>query len=171
MTSAIPVHFELKCRPHFLCLLLILATAAGSPSAKAQPAVQVGVRGGYNFGPAESSFVGADVRIGLPLLSLKLNPAAEYAFAGEGGPQLDATLNLLYTFGGDDGVALPYVGAGYAWTRTYPEDQDYSHGYRSVNLVSGLSFRMGPLRPFVQANARLGTFTTYVASGGVLLSF
>ncbi len=86
------------------------------------------------------------------------------------------SLNALLSFG--PGILFtPYVGGGIGISRTsisvdIPGFDSVSDTDTGLNLVGGVRFGVGPLRPFVQAQVTmLGDVELVTLSGGLLFKF
>lgn len=152
-----------------LLTVLGLFALAAAP-ANAQTLIEVGPRVGYEIDDLEEVYVGADVRVGLPTLPVKINPVFDYYFS-DGASVWQIDVNALYEFGIDNQAFTPYAGAGVALVGVNP-DSDFvdSSTEPGFNIVGGAVFGFGQLRPFVNARITLGDFDTTTLGGGVLFT-
>ncbi|HKQ61832.1 MAG TPA: hypothetical protein VJS92_11095 [Candidatus Polarisedimenticolaceae bacterium] len=124
----------------------------------------VDVRGGY-YADTEAGFVGGGW-LGQfnPDRAWYFNPNAEFAFSGD----MDRiTLNgdVHYDFPSDHRVAY-WVGGGPAVLRNHPDvgDDDTDLG---LNLLAGLGFKQGSVRPFLQGKLTLSDDSEAVVALGI----
>jgi opacity protein-like surface antigen len=160
----------------FLSLLGALSVRAQVPS---PITFELGPRVGYDIGgDVEKTFVGADARLGIMALPIDFQATFDYYFMEENTTFWQLSLNALLSFG--PGVLFtPYVGGGIGISRTsgsidIPGFDDFgaSDTDTGLNLVGGVRFGVGPLRPFVQAQVTmLGDVELVTVAGGLLFKF
>ncbi len=166
--------------PYRILSLLFLG-ALGALSVRAQVpspvTFELGPRVGYDIGgDVEEFFIGADARLGVIALPIDFQATFDYYFMEENTTFWQLSLNALLSFG--PGILFtPYVGGGIGISRTpisvdIPGFDSVSDTDTGLNLVGGVRFGVGPLRPFVQAQVTmLGDVELVTLSGGLLFKF
>ena len=172
-------------------LLFLVLTLTGASAARAQTQFAVGPRLGFELDSYDAFFVGADVRISTPNLPVVFNPTLDYYFLDKDDylPRLSGVdfsltflqlgLNAIYEFVLEDQSFTPYAGAGVAVTRVSVSADVAGVGSDSegdneggLNLLGGVVFESESFRPFVQAQATVGSDANFLSViGGVLFSF
>lgn len=177
-------------------LFALLLLAAPSPT-QAQTTFELGPRVGYEVDQLEEVSLGADLRVSTVQLPFQLNGTFDYYFASddfdiddfdEGDEREEAftgaenvfrfTANGLYQFGFDNQVFTPYAGPGLSVTRISYSDEsvdffedDANTTELGLNVVGGAEFRLGNLRPFVQAEFVVsGNAEPAQVTGGLLFN-
>lgn len=151
-------------------LALLLAVVAFAPERAEAQAIEIGPRIGYEVDNWEALFVGAEARVSVAALPIRLNPYFDYYFLDDAGP-IDQSLiqfgaNALYEFGIANQAFTPYAGAGLAISRYSLGDASNSEA--GLNLLFGSRFGFGNIRPFAQANITIGDYDFFSVQGGVL---
>lgn len=151
-------------------LAVILPTTA-----TAQSRIEVGPRVGIDAGDIEEPFVGADVRIGLPMSPIVINPTFDYYFVDDPLTFWSVSGNALYRFGVDNQVFTPYSGAGLGLFRS-SVDGGGSATDLGINAIFGAEFLFGSVRPFVEAQyspvfSEGSTTSLFNVKGGLLFGF
>ena len=101
--------------------------------------------GGWYTEPTSQFHVGAGARFGLT--SFTFNPNLEYIFVDSGKSytlNLDGTMSVMPL-----GVGSLYVGGGFGWITTDP-DQGDSNTDTGINLLGGFGLNAVPLKPYGQ---------------------
>lgn len=151
-----------------------------APSASGQGvSFEIGPRLGADvFGDVEEIFLGADARIGIPALPVKINPTFDYYFTdGFDFYQFSANALLDITGGAMPNIS-PYVGAGLGISNI-SVDVDTPFGSISgddsdigINLIGGASISAGGFNPFAQVQVTLlGDLDLITVAVGTLFSF
>jgi hypothetical protein len=161
-----------------LSALFALLLLAAVP-AQAQTAISIGPRVGYET-DAESIFVGADARIGVAALPIRLNPTFDFFLLneddfGNDASQIQLTVNALYELGIENTTFTPYAGGGLSYVRRsfdVPEDVDIedSNSEIGLNVIGGAEFtNIGGFVPFAQGEFVLGgDYSPFKITGGIL---
>ena len=172
-------------------LLFLALFLTGAGTAHAQTQFAVGPRLGFELDSYDAFFVGADVRISTPNLPVVLNPTLDYYLIDKDDylPRLSGVdfsitflqlgLNAIYEFVLEDQPFTPYAGAGVAITRVSVSADVEGLGSDSegdneggLNLFGGVVFESESFRPFIQAQATVGSDADFLSViGGVLFSF
>ncbi|WP_457654427.1 outer membrane protein [Rhodocaloribacter sp.] len=156
-----------------LVLLLAVMTTGASP-ARAQLRLDVAPRLGFDLvGDVEEFFLGLDARVGLDALPVILNPAFDYYFTESPLNVSQFSINALYPLRYPG--LRPYVGGGIGITRLSIDRDgrgfggfDKSDTDVGLNLIGGVVFRTGNLRPFAQAQITFGDVDLFTVAGGLL---
>jgi opacity protein-like surface antigen len=149
--------------------LAMLMLIGSTKSADAQ-AFEIGPRIGYEVDAWDALSVGADARLAMGALPVRVNPYFDYYLTDDIGNRstslVQLGLNALYEFGVANQAFTPYAGAGLAVTR-------WNNGITTdtnpgLNLIFGSKFGFGSVRPFVQADITVGDRDFFNVRGGVL---
>lgn len=123
--------------------------------------------------------IGARIYAGLPLTGLELVGAFDYFFPSEEGLNyFEVNANALYSLplAGMTGFR-PYVGGGLNIARG-SLDVDLPEGFGDIstsdtemglNLIGGLEFGFGPIKPFAELRAQIAGGEQIVLTGGIRL--
>jgi opacity protein-like surface antigen len=167
-----------------LTALAFLLAAAVPLSSHAQ--FKVGPRATIDVGDIEEFAIGGDVRYNLSQVNapIQLSGAFDFYFADDvqiGTEEASRTiftvdLNGHYVFP-TEGTISPYAGAGLGITNV-SVDIDTPAGNSGgddtdigLNLVGGVEFQTGSVRPFAQGQVSFGgDFTRFGITGGVLFT-
>lgn len=136
-------------KPTLFSLLFAAFLIATPQQTKAQASVEVGPRIGIDVGDIEEFFIGADARISVTGLPVKINPTFDYYFV-DFGSYFALSGNALYPLGVENEVFTPYAGGGIGLFRADP-DVGGSATDPGINIVGGAEFIGTNFRPFVQA--------------------
>jgi hypothetical protein len=155
-------------------LFLLVPVTAGAPRAHAQIRLDVAPRLGFDLvGDVEEFFLGLDARIGVDTLPVILNPSLDYYFTESPLNVSQFSLNALYPLRYPG--LRPYVGGGIGITRLSLDRDgrgfggfDKSDTDVGLNLIGGVVFRTGNLRPFAQAQITFGDVDLFTVAGGLL---
>lgn len=123
--------------------------------------------------------IGARIYAGLPLTGLELVGAFDYFFPSEEGLNyFEVNANALYSLplAGMTGFR-PYVGGGLNIARAsvdIPEELEEfldssSNTEIGLNLIGGLEFGFGPIKPFAELRAQISGGEQIVLTGGIRL--
>jgi len=166
----------------FSAVLLLGMGLVSAQTSKAQ--VSIGPRLGVPVGDlsdAASLYIGADARFNTPSLPVVPNASFDYYLTDVDGQSIiTVDLNALYPFEGTGMSFLPYGGAGLGITRSSFEFTNPATGQTTTNtdsevgfnLIGGLQFQTGSLKPFAQANVTVGGDNTrFGLTGGLLFGF
>ncbi len=162
----------------FSAVLLLGMGVVSTQTSKAQ--VSFGPRLGVPLGDLDGAdlYVGADARFNTPALPVVPNASFDYYLTGaDNFSVITVDLNALYPFEGSGMSFLPYGGAGLGITRSSSEFTDPVSGNTrtssdtevGINLIGGLQFQTGSLKPFAQLNFTVGgDVTRFGLTGGLL---
>jgi outer membrane protein W len=126
----------------------------------------------------QASYASDDVNFGVGLryqntlnklagnLPLRLAASAEWFFP-DGGDIYDINANVLYAFNLQGSPLRPYAGAGLNFTMVSPDNGD-SDNEIGANIVGGVGFTTGKLKPFVEARYTTSYDGRFIISGGLL---
>ncbi len=155
-------------------ILLLVLSSSVAPRAEAQARIDVAPRLGFDLvGDVEEFFLGVDARIGLRAVPFVLNPAFDYYFTEGNLNVYQFSVNALYPIRYPG--MRPYVGGGIGFTRISIDRDgrrfgafDKSNTDVGLNLIGGVVFRTGNLRPFVQGQITFGDLDLFTVAGGLL---
>ena len=139
----------------------------GAGQAQAQRVIEIGPRAGIDIDALNDPFIGLDVRVSTVSLPVVINPTFDY-YLTEGDVNFyQLSGNALYEFGIDNQVFTPYSGLGLGISRaSFDGEGNTDFG---LNVIGGAAFRVGALKPFVQAQLTLlGDADLTTLGGGVL---
>lgn len=131
---------------------------------------ELGPRIGYEVDAWDALSIGADARLAMGALPVRINPYVDYYFTDDVGDRttslMQLGINALYEFGIANQAFTPYAGAGLAVTR-------WNNGFTTdtnpgLNLIFGSKFGFGSVRPFVQGDITIGDRDFFNVRGGVL---
>ena len=157
-----------------LTRVMLLALLAVAGTAKADPAVRIGPRGGMELRHVADATVGADVRLSFPMTPLTINPSFIYVFDSK-ITIYEVNVNALLWLPLALGPLNPYVGIGFRVTQfAYKEltpGADDDHGSRlGLNLVAGFCVDLPFASPFVEAQRAIGEFGAFGFAGGLAVA-
>lgn len=140
-----------------------------------QTSIQIGPRVGIDAGDIEEPFIGADVRIGLPMSRISINPTFDFYFVDDPLTFWSLSTNGLYRFGINNQAFTPYSGLGLGIYRS-SVDGGGSSTDLGVNTLFGAEFLFGSVRPFLEAQyspvfTEGNTTSLFSVKGGLLFSF
>lgn len=163
--------FGLMKRLAVLATALLLAVSLPI-TAMGQSRIEIGPRVGIDAGDVEEPFVGADVRIGLAMSRIVINPTFNYYFVDDPLTYWSASGNVLYRFGVNNAVFTPYSGAGLGIYRS-SIDGGGSSTDLGINALFGAEFLFGSVRPFLEAQyspvfSEGSTTSLFSVTGGLL---
>ncbi len=152
-------------------VLLIVLAAAAAPS-KAQVAVDLGPRLGFDIGgDIEELFIGADARFTIADFPVDLGATFDYYFTDENFTFYQISLNAYYDFVIEDVAFVPYAGAGLGISRVSLDAGPFSSSDSDtgINLIGGARFNAGNVFPFAQVQLTIGDLDLFSIGGGVLI--
>lgn len=172
-----------------LCSVLALLVTLLCTPATADAQFVVGAHGGYNLDvrpetgatTSGAALVGGQVQFRIAPLPIVFNPAVDlFLSGGDEFTALQIDTNLLLPFTLENEWVTPYIGGGLAVTRLSTEttlfspsdvaqpQQAVAEGATDygINAMAGVLLGVGPIRPFVQLRATLGSHAIYADSDG-----
>ena len=152
-------------------LVFGVCVLAGLHEARAQAQVEIGPRLGFDLtGHVEDFFIGADARFGFSNLPVLVNGALDI-YLEEDFDFFQLSVNALYEFGVYNVAFTPYAGAGIGISRkSFESEFRDDRTDAGLNLIGGVTFGFGNLRPFAQAQITVGDFGLFTIGGGLLFS-
>lgn len=173
----------------FTTTILALALVVVAVPSKAQVAIDLGPRIGYDLGgDTDALFIGAGAVFGIPDFPIDIGVAFDYYFVGDdtfggGGfgsvdvssSMFQLSVNALYDFVLEDMDFVPYAGAGLGISRISTSvsgggvSMSDSSSDTGINLIGGARFDMGNVYPFAQAQFTIGDLDLFTLAAGVLI--
>lgn len=138
----------------------------------------MGPRATIDVGDIEEFTIGGDVRYDLSQVDapIQLSGALDFYFAEEDVTIFTVDLNGHYVFP-TEGTISPYAGAGLGITSVSVDVDTPSGSFGAddsdvgLNLVGGIEFQAGSVRPFAQGQFTVGgDFDRFGLTGGVLFA-
>lgn len=172
-----------------LCSVLALLVTLLCTPATADAQFVVGAHGGYNLDvrpetgetTSGAALVGGQVQFRIAPLPIVFNPAVDlFLSGGDEFTALQIDTNLLLPFTLENEWVTPYIGGGLAVTRLSTETTLFSPSDAAqpqqavaesatdygINAMAGVLLGVGPIRPFVQLRATLGSHAIYADTDG-----
>ncbi len=155
------------------CLGCVLGTIA-SGSARADPGLRIGTRGGVDLRDGADPYLGVDLRVSFSRSPLTINPTFDYVFDAK------ATLyrigvNALYYLPVPIRRLDPYVGVGvnvtsFSITEKTPDVVDDNGSRVGMSLAAGACVEVPFVSPFVQVVKQLGEFDPISLGAGLMVA-
>jgi hypothetical protein len=151
---------------------LLLALVIVSGTARADPAVRIGTRGGIELRDSADPYAGVDLRLSFPLSPLTINPTFNYVFDDK-QTIYEVNVNALYHIPVPIQRVAPYAGIGVNATsfsfKQHTSNVDDNGTRLGMNLVAGACFDLPVVSPFVQVDKQIGELDPVSLGAGLVV--